>query len=199
MSDHMLGYMLPTSNINPSLRNADCIYSVQLSIHGPKSAISQLCVGYLLNKGDWQAKGRIEKCHTVWQEIFAEQNYHDFHGFASDHKNFNCEILPTMQATPFFCNRCGLLSKQLSQLGLASVCAMAILLAALSSSIVLANVGVKSVLEESIGEGKWAVMSSCCLMVRHKLESVLLSMGWLQQLHPRHLHKCGIHAPSLQH
>ena len=42
-----------------------------------------------------------------WDKIF-----HGFRGFTSDCKNFNRKILPTMQATPFSFNRCGLLSKR---------------------------------------------------------------------------------------
>ena len=60
------------------------------------------------------------------------RNFRGFHGFASDRENFNREILPTMQATPFSCNRCGLLSKRYYRCklfeSLASVCAMAMYL-----------------------------------------------------------------------
>ena len=70
---------------------------------------------------------------------------------------------------------------------------------ALSSSIVLANAGVKTVLEESVGEGKWGCYIKLPPDIKAQIGSVLLSMGWLQKLHPRYLHKCGIHAPLLQH
>ena len=45
----------------------------------------------------------------------------------------------------------------------------------LSSSIVLANAGVKKVLEESVGEGNGAAMSSCRLM---SMMVIGLSLTW---------------------
>jgi len=56
---------------------------------------------------------------TIWQEIFAGQNFADLPQY------FNRENLTTMQATLFACSRCGLLWKNQLLRAFVHVCAMA--------------------------------------------------------------------------
>jgi len=64
-------------------------------------------------------------------------------------------------------------------------------------SIVLANAGVKSVLEESVGEGKWGCYVKLLPNIDDRYRAIFDMEAPRQWLHPRYLNKCGIHAPLL--
>ena len=101
--------------------------------------------------------------NTVWREIFVGQNFCGYHGFASDCENFNRENFTHNANHTLF-------SSKLFE-SLASVCVMAMYcyfssvdklphptgslpMKIPSSSIVLANAGVKSMLKSLLAKGK---------------------------------------------
>ena len=138
-----------------------------------------------------------------------------FHRLVSDHENFNHEIYSQCKPQPFLTVGVAYFRSVIIE-SLTSVCAMAMYhsvdklpklpdptgslsMKVSSSSNVLANAGVKSVLEESVGEGKQDCYVKLSSTVDDGYPALFDMAAPRQRLHPRYLHKCGTHAPSLQH
>ena len=154
--------------------------------------------------------------HTVWRDIFKGQNFHGFHGFASDRENFNREILPTTQTIPFSCNRCGLVSKrwllvlnvwEFSECLCCTVDKLPKLPHPTDSCLWKYHHSPlfwlmrewracwKSLLEKENGAATSSCRPMSMMVIGLSLAWQLLVNGWIL----RYLHKCGIHAPLLQH